>query len=299
MSEELPKLELEKVLQSEAAEIVAAREKALLIHRTRDIDAAGDEVERAVRKVIRRKLPAAYYVGHGHVVDSQVVTSPQLDVIIADNTGAPVLFRAESGTEYFPYESVYAIGEVKSTYYKGKNYVRKFVETLARIRSDLRRDETPPTYLGAGIKLGAGLSTNTGIPYRNPLFSFMLFVSSSNLQISHIMELYASKPASELPNVLCFLDKGVVVNAKVLTTEGGHESLGSINIIPEFSKEAAGESNHWVFIPFGTDDNRLGANFGFLYFALVTHLKSCVLMAPNMLDYLNRVFSYEEGSIIA
>lgn len=40
MSNEFVKLELERVLQADAAEIVAAREKAQLIHRTRDIDAA-------------------------------------------------------------------------------------------------------------------------------------------------------------------------------------------------------------------------------------------------------------------
>lgn len=93
MSKRLSKLELERVLQRDAAEIVAARKKAQIIHRTQDIDIAGNEVERAVRNVIRRKLPTAYYVGHGHVVDSELVTSPQLDVIIADNTGAPILFQ--------------------------------------------------------------------------------------------------------------------------------------------------------------------------------------------------------------
>ncbi len=76
---------VERVLQADAAEILGARDRARTIHRTRDIDAAGAEVEQTVREVLRRKLPAAYYVGHGHIVDEQLTTSSQMDVVIADS----------------------------------------------------------------------------------------------------------------------------------------------------------------------------------------------------------------------
>src|SRR6266851_9381013 len=91
--------ELELVFRSDAVDILAAREKARMMHHGRDIHAAGDEVEITVRKVLGRKLPSLYYVGQGHIVDEQLHQSPQLDVIIANNTGAPILFRAENGTE--------------------------------------------------------------------------------------------------------------------------------------------------------------------------------------------------------
>ena len=130
-------LEFEKVLRADAAEIIAAREKAQIIHRGRDIDAAGDEVEVATRRVIRRKLPNSYYVGHGHIVDSELNQSPQLDVVIADNSAAPILFATENGTEYFPYEAVYAIGEIKSSYSRSRNYVETFADTVSRVKSRL------------------------------------------------------------------------------------------------------------------------------------------------------------------
>src|SRR4028118_18043 len=98
---ELPRLEFEKVLRADAAEIIAAGEKAQIIHRGRDIDAAGDEVEVATRRVIRRKLPSSYYVGHGHIVDAQLNQSPQLDVVIAYNSDAPILFATENRTGYY------------------------------------------------------------------------------------------------------------------------------------------------------------------------------------------------------
>jgi hypothetical protein len=89
------KFELERVFSSEAAEILAAREKAHIMHHGHDIHAAGDEVEITVRKMLGRKLLSLYYVGHGHIVDEQLHQSSQLDVIIANNTGAPILFRVE------------------------------------------------------------------------------------------------------------------------------------------------------------------------------------------------------------
>ena len=300
MSPKLPKLELEQVMQSDAAEMVAAREKAVLIHHTRDIDAAGDEVEKAVRRVIQRKLPAAYYVGHGHIVDSLLNTSPQFDVIIADNSRSPILFITENGTEYFPYESIYAVGEVKSSYYKTKKYVHTFVQNLARVQTELQREKVPPTYLPGGIEVsGSGVSLPGAPPYRNPMLSFMVFIDSNDFQIADVEELYSSTPDSELPNILCLLDKGVVLNAKVPVGAEGDTPLSSINIHPEFNTETAGETNNWIFVPFGTLENRIGANFAFLYFVLAQHLGSCLLEPPNLLQYLNRMFAYEGGQLLS
>src|SRR6266550_9409493 len=140
MSDHFPRLKMEKVLQSDAAEIVAAREKSRLIHGTKNINASGDEVERVVRRILRRKLPQLYHVGHGHIVDSSGSNSPQLDVVLTDNSQSPVLFEAENGTQYFPYEAVYAVGEIKSTYYKAEHPIEAFANTLKTIRNTLQRD---------------------------------------------------------------------------------------------------------------------------------------------------------------
>ncbi len=63
MDQGFPKFELEQVFRSDAADILAA----------------GDEVEMAFRRVLRRKLPRSYYVRHGHIVDQELHQSPQLD----------------------------------------------------------------------------------------------------------------------------------------------------------------------------------------------------------------------------
>jgi hypothetical protein len=295
-------LELARAIQLDAADIVAAHERAKIIHGTGDIRASGNEVEQMVRKVLRRKLPTSYYVGHGHIIDSQLVTSSQLDVIITDNGEAPVLFQTDDGTEYFPYESVYAVGEIKATYYKSKNPVHKFVKTIAELKSNLKRDQTPKETLPHYLRRRGDtpLITNLAqlyelVRYRNPLFSFMLFVDSKDFQMDHITELYESEPAAHLPNVVCFLDKGIVLNAQIRSDEDGFEILESYDVWPEFYADVSGY--HWCFAPFGEDTNRFGSNLGVLYFMLMEHFMQCILMPPRMLIYLKRCFSYEKRQV--
>src|SRR5262249_49327370 len=110
----------------DANELVEARKKAAKLHKNKDIDAAGDEVEIPVREMLEKRLSGKYYVGHGPIVDSRLVTSRQLDVIIADNANTPVLFKAKNGSEYMPYESVYAIGEAKTAYDNSKKPIQAF-----------------------------------------------------------------------------------------------------------------------------------------------------------------------------
>jgi hypothetical protein len=58
-----------------------------------------------------------------------------------------------------PYESVYAIGEIKSAYYKHKEYIQTFSKTLKRMKEELVREHVPPNYLGNGITLSQSFST--------------------------------------------------------------------------------------------------------------------------------------------
>ncbi len=293
----LEKFEIEKVFQMDAAEMVAAREKAILIHHTRDIDAAGDEVEKAVRNVIKRKLPNSYYVGHGHIVDYQLNSSAELDIVIADNLSAPVLMNTANGTEYFIFESVYAIGEIKSTYYKSKNYIKEFADVISdlKLKNKLQREKVPTNYLGNGISLGGGLKLDrTPVwPYMNPLFSFMLFVNSGDFKVEDILEIYKERKPIELPNIVCFLDKGLIVNFRTKVEESKSISLNTIDLLPEFNDNQS--QNEWHLIKICNDENIIGANFAFLYLTLINHLKSSILKDTNMLPYLSNIFSSNIG----
>ena len=297
----LNKLDFENVLLRDANEILAAQKKAAIVHRSKNIGAAGAEVELAVRKMLRSKIANRYYVGHGHVVDSTLTTSSQLDVIIADNFGMPTLFRTENGTEYFPYEAVYAIGEVKSSYDKSKKQLHNFVEVLKKLKSELHREKTPVDYV-EGLSSGEGVeitseSSNPNYTYKNPLFSFVFFADGSkfNPEDKDIKQLYCSTPVTYLPNIVCLLNKGVILNGEFLLRSKGYLSLGPPNVHPEFNKP--GSVHNWAFVPFGVDEPSPGANLGFLMTVLSGHLRTCKLMHPDMLKYAGKLFTYGEGVV--
>lgn len=298
--DELSKISIGNFIQRDAEELILARRKGRDAHDTDDIRVAGDEVERVYREILARKLPAGFHVGHGHIVDSELHASPQLDVIISDTADTPVLAAMNDGTEYLPYESVYAVGEVKSAFYKSKKPIEAFGETLTKLDGGLRREKAAQNYLGRGLTLGPGLKTDEKRPYRNPMFSFMIFVDSGDFDIDSVTKHYDSAQASRLPNVVCLLDKGVIVAAKVRTTESGDAKLGPISIQPQFDLDASSEERlRWVMIPVGAEERRTGATFGFLFFALMMHLGTCVLTRPDLLRYLGSLFGYAGGTAFA
>ncbi len=299
MDQKVLKFELEQVFRSDAADILAAREKAHIMHHGRDIRAAGDEVEIAFRRVLCRKLPSSYYIGHGHIVDEQLHQSSQLDVIIADNAGAPVLFQAEDGSEYFPYEGVYAIGEVKSSYDNSKQYIHVFSETLKSIHTQLRR----------AVFQASPKHVPYYRPYGNPLFSFMFFTDAGDFRVEQVRDLYQTRPAGELPNIVCILNKGLIVNTashvwknsqqQWESVEQGHPD--SISLIPARNGEHRGRGLRfqWVLTEHGTDDKSLAANLANFYYPLIQHLQHCQLTMPNLTEYVNHLFDTTTSTVIS
>lgn len=299
MDQAILKFELERVFRSDAADILAAREKARFMHHGRDVRAAGDEVEIVFRKVLQHKIPASYYIGHGHIVDKHLHQSSQLDVIIANNTGAPILFQAENGSEYFPYEGVYAIGEVKSSYDSSKQYIHAFSETLGRIHAQLQRElfQKAPSH-GPFYR-----------PYGNPLFSFMFFADAGDFHVDQIRDLYQTRPAGDLPNIVCILNKGLVVNTASHVWKNSQQKWKpaeqaqpeSISLIPARNEEYMSRDIkfHWVLTEHGDSDKSLAANLANFYYPLIQHLQNCQLTIPNLTEYVNHIFDVTTSTVIA
>lgn len=122
------------VFANAAREILNARDMTGHIHASRDIRAAGNEVEVAVRDYLARTLPAKFHVTHGHLIDRVGTVSPQQDIIISDNSLLPTLMRTRDGTEYVPFDSTYAFGEVKSTYRHADKPIQKFSSSIQQIK---------------------------------------------------------------------------------------------------------------------------------------------------------------------
>ena len=297
---ELAKAEVLRFFQTDAVDIRSAREKASLIRRTKDIRASGNEVELAVRSVLRKRLPGGFRVGHGHVLDSRLQVSPEIDVIISDLSQAPILADSDDGTEYVPFESVYAIGEVKTSFIKSEKQIEAFTRTLARFDQDLVRDKTPRNYLGNGLALGSGLTFSDTRPYRNPLFSFMIFADGGDFDLEAVRELYSKTPSSQLPTVVCLLERSVLAAVRIGNAGASPSTLGPVSSSPSFEAKQNNEgAMRWAELVFEPPETRLGANLGFLLMVITAHLGSSVLMRPDLARYLGGLLPVKAGTAFA
>lgn len=282
----LSNLDLEEIFRQDAQKIIDARKRSKVIHSTSDIKASGNEVENAVRDFIRERMPSNFYVGHGHVVDCNHKTSPQFDVLISDNTFIPILLRTNDSTEYFPCESLYAIGEVKSSYYKKDLPIEDFCKKMKLVKNEMKRDEVINTAYNGQIQddtLLRDMIFQRQNKVLNAIYSFMVFINSDNFDIEEFKmckEKYGNK---YLPNCIIFLDRGVLFYGKLTDKQMIFEKY------PEYSTD---QSNEWILSPFGAneDEDFAGNHLGYLYYSLLAHMNSSFLEPINLMTYFNKLF---------
>jgi hypothetical protein len=250
-------------LSVDAECLVRARAEAGRIHAARDIRAAGNQVEIQARQIFARRLPARYRIAHGHVADYRGFVSPQVDVIVVDAFNAPTLFETSDGTEYVPFESVFAIGEVKSTYYRAQRPIEKAIETIHDTRTGLFREATK----------------------RNPFFYFMLFVNSGELDLQAVADVFNTTPLEDLPNTICWLDRGTLLYARLVKNGLGEFVPLNYLLSPSTDRDAA-DNHAWAFIPWGAEERRMESNLAAQIGILAQHMEQCVLDAPNLQRYV-------------
>jgi len=112
-----------------------------------------------------------------------------------------------------------------------------------------------------------------------------LFCASSNiLKFSQINDIINKTDWFYLPNVICILDKGLIININKELINNGKLSM---NLYPEFIPSDEKNNYEWIFLEFDKSNNNLGS----LYYSILEHLNSCVLKNPEMLIYMNKLFN--------
>lgn len=280
------KLNIPAVFESDADDLIKARKDSKQIHSTGDIRAAGDEVEQPAREYFQRMLPSKYYVTHGHIIDRESNVSPQIDLIIADNQQLPSLLTTKDGTEYVPVESVYAIGEIKSTYYKNAKYIETFSDTIKTLRDEFSNEEIPNTAYG-GVTPETVLRDTIltqGNRILNHLFAFMVCVDCGDFEFAEAAQIFDDRENRHLPNVTVLLNKGIVHRGK-LTDE-----RFNVNRYPEWPQD---EDEEWYMCPYHGDESDSGSlsgnHLGFLYYAVLQHLTCSLLEPPPLWKYMNEM----------
>ena len=188
------------------------------------------------------------------------------------------------GTEYIPIDSVYAVGEIKSTYYKSKNYIQGFSNVLEDVKGRLVHEEIPNTAFNGQLN-GGTLMRDTmlakGNRILNKLFSFILFVDKGDFVFEEISPYYVNRSKDLLPNITVLLNSGVIIH-------GAAKDKFSFNRYPD---EVEGDDYDWYFSPFlGDETGSLeGNHLGFLYYTLLEHLSNSYLEPPSFSKFTARM----------
>jgi len=278
---------IRELFELETIDLQTARKKARLIHNMKNIGSSGDEVEVAVRDFFRRRLAKRCEIGNGHIVDKEGRVSPDIDLIITDSTDFPSLQENRDKRSYFPFESVYAVAEIKSTYRKADEPIFKFSKTIKKLKHELKRDATPKNFvktgLGSGIKL---IGLESELPYLNPLYTFMIFIDSGDFDMNDVRKTYSETCRDCLPNVVCLLNKGLLMYWRDPKMNPNHyESI----VFPEF---ADAHSCVWAVAPQTAEEN-----LAFLWAVLADALSRIALYKPHYWSYVKNVFQESEEGL--
>lgn len=279
-------LDLARVIQQDAASLRAAREKAMTVHPS-DIRAAGNEVEDSVRDYFRRVLPQPYYVTSGHLIDSNHQVSSQIDVIITDASNLPSLYTTSDGTEYIPITSVYAIGEVKSTYYKSKRHFEQMKKALATILA-MDRPLVRNTAFGGEIRDDTTIRDivlESRNRFLNHLFSFLFCVDAGDFAFEDVAGYLQSTDPSLVPNVTVLLDKGIMTRSK-LNADGRCE-------FHRYPAEAPSPEYDWAF----GENLEEGSSLAALYGMLIAHLTNSHLEPANAYSYTDKLLTFRRSTL--
>ncbi len=280
-------LDLGRAFALDAEDLLRSRTRSGLVHSTGDIRASGDEVEVKVREYLRRVLPPRFYVTSGHLIDAQHRVSSQHDIIIADSFNLPSLYTARDGTEYVPATSVYAIGEVKSSYRKAGGYFQKIAEDLAKVAAmdrPLIENSMVDGKITDSTTLWDMAQPISKDQYLNHLFVFLLCVDVGDFAFQDIIPHLDTALPNLVPNVTVFLNKGVMVRMRLnMTGEGKYH---------KYPIEAPSPEYDWVFAESMDNDSggtREGSNLAFLYGVLVDHLSNSRLEPTDAYQYTSNL----------
>ena len=285
-------LDIAGVFKSDAEALQRARADAIRVHTT-NIRAAGNQVEQAVRDYLKRMLPPRYYVTNGHLIDSSNLVSPQLDIVIADNFSLPSLLTTSDDTEYIPITSVYAIGEVKSTYYQAQRYLERFHNVLQQI-SEMDRPLVENTVYGGvtGSTTITDMVRGSNNKYLNNLYSFLICVDGGDFDLARVKSYLSSVDPSLLPNISVFLNKGVLLYGK-------HDEEEEISI-HKYPLEVAQADYDWFFAEGAeTEGGSIpGTHLAILYGTLIEHLSNSHLEPPSAYRYTREMSALRRSSLI-
>lgn len=281
------KLEMHEFYRHDYEKIQMASRLASVIQRDEaDIRAGGNEVEISVRDFFKTRLAPKYHVSDGHIIDRELNVSQQVDIIISDAIKNPVFDTHADGTELVFYDSVYAFGEVKKSYYSSK-ILSQFSENISRFKSLMKRDVIEPNVLECANDMITVKSPVVSNAQRNMLFTFLFIVKSDGLDFDAMKRELNEMDNAFAPNMVVVLDTGIFVNIRKSDLAEHHQPI--INLYPPKD-----DDQEWKLLTF---DNPTGV-LNYAHILLQEHLRNTIVKAPDFLQYSDYIFRVYNSNII-
>lgn len=179
----------------------------------------GQEGEKIVAALLRERLPASIGVTTGEVLDVEGRKSRQVDVILYDAMRTPMIFTGETrDTHVVPAEGVLAVIEVKT-----RLRASDLEGCLANCRSVKQLVRTAYFPQNIGMRhVAYGREWD-----ELPIFFSVFGAASDNFYAEPLNELQADVPVHERIDMICYLDRGVSINAGI-DLSGGIQTLETV-----------------------------------------------------------------------
>lgn len=175
----------------------------------------GQEGERIVASFLRERLPSSVGVTTGEIIDIEGGRSKQTDVIVYDALRTPMIFSGEDkDTNVVPAEGVLAVIEVKTHLRSGD--LEGCLENCRSVKQRARSAYFPQPLRSRHVAYGREWDDL-------PIFYSVFADASDNLYAGALNDLQAAIPVHERIDMLCCLDRGVVINAGIDLNRGIQE----------------------------------------------------------------------------
>ena len=188
---------------------IALKNSSVITHRGNK----GSSREESLRKFFRERLPTAYTVAEGEVVDLMGEVSPQLDLIFYDNS-TNFSFHAEQ-TQILPAEALLASVEVKS------RLTGQEIEKSVNAARKLRKLQPFGRPLG-GTDIGKKPAQNIA-RYFHCVFAYETDLAEANWMMNEYARVKSECNSDHLIDVVYVLNRGVFnIPAKIGKLEDEH-----------------------------------------------------------------------------
>ncbi|MFZ6682216.1 DUF6602 domain-containing protein [Undibacterium sp. Tian12W] len=164
----------------------------------------GTANEATLAEALRVYLPGSIEVCTGEVIDSNGGRSQQADILLFDGATAPRFF-SQDNINVLPVEAVYAAIEVKT--YLNKQAIEEAFKNMKAFKQ-LDKSAFHPNRATTDKLL-------YGMPSQHwPVQFFIFAYESDSLEtvLNHVKRLNASQPIHQQIDLVCILDKGLILN---------------------------------------------------------------------------------------